>query len=432
MHTDFFTHLRNSIGLALIWIMPSLVYFVKELFGFGGSAIFSGIFYCIGLVLMLNRSSLRQAYKLNPQIAAVGLTFYIFSLIYFFVFNSHPPSFTLELLNLCISTMYIVLLLRVSNESQDQLVWIIFFATLLINILLIYSISTNPYFTLGARASVQMSSKGNSEYSGNPYVYSKNGLLGFVISLLMIQLKPVLVKSYSFIFRIFLHINLWLSLIVVLLTQTRATFLALAIILFLYLVFVFKPSKESFKMTKASWTFYGIILLFMNYINTKFQLFDIISGYYSSYATQIERALLTGSKLGKVAEQDMSAMGRVRNIEYFISEWTYNKFNFIFGYGYRFKYMDVPALEAFLSFGIVGLFLFLLLQGTILFYAIKALKSESVFQIFLGLVYFHTFISIFTAGRPTDFPYWISYFIFMRFLGVTYEKSSNNLWNPIQ
>ena len=57
--------------------------FVKELFGFGGSAIFSGIFYCIGLVLMLNRSSLRQAYKLNPQIAAVGLTFYIFSLIYF-------------------------------------------------------------------------------------------------------------------------------------------------------------------------------------------------------------------------------------------------------------------------------------------------------------------------------------------------------------
>ena len=78
--------------------------------------------------------------------------------------------------------------MRVSNESQAYLVWIIFFSTLLINILLIYSISTNPYFTLGARASVQMSNKGNSEYSGNPYVYSKNGLLGFVISLLNITL----------------------------------------------------------------------------------------------------------------------------------------------------------------------------------------------------------------------------------------------------
>jgi O-antigen ligase len=317
------------------------------------------------------------------------------------------------------------LLLRISNESQAYLVWTIFFATLLINLLLIYSISTNPYFTLGARATVQMSTKGNSEYSGNPYVYSKNGLLGFVISLLMIQLKPVLVKNYSFLFRILLHINLWLSLIVVLLTQTRATFLALAIILILYFVFVFKPSKEVFRPTKAGWTFYGIIFLFMNYINNKFQLFDIISGYYSSYAAQIERALLTGSKLGKVADQDLSAMGRVRNIEYFFSEWAHNKYNFVFGYGYRFKYMDVPVLEAFLSFGIIGVILFILLQGTILFYAFKAIKSDSIFQIFLGLIYFHTFISIFTAGRPTDFPYWISYFIFMRFLGVTHDKSLN-------
>lgn len=405
--------------------MPSLVYFVKEILGFGGSAIFSGIFYCIGLVLMLNRTSLRHAYKLNPHIAAVGITFYLFSILYFFIFNSHPPSFTIELLNLCISTMYILLLMRICNESQAYLVWTIFFATLLINLLLIYSISTNPYFTLGARATVQMSTKGNSEYSGNPYVYSKNGLLGFVISLLMIQLKPVLVKNYSFLFRILLHINLWLSLIVVLLTQTRATFLALAIILILYFVFVFKPSKEVFRPTKAGWTFYGIIFLFMNYINNKFQLFDIISGYYSSYAAQIERALLTGSKLGKVADQDLSAMGRVRNIEYFFSEWTQNKYNFVFGYGYRFKYMDVPVLEAFLSFGIIGVILFILLQGTILFYAIKALKSDSIFQIFLGLIYFHTFISIFTAGRPTDFPYWISYFIFMRFLGVTHDKSLN-------
>ena len=425
MHTDSFTHLRNSIGLALIWIMPSLVYFVKELLGFGGSAIFSGIFYCIGLVLMLNRTSLRHAYKLNPHISAVGITFYLFSLLYFFVFNSNPPSFSIELLNLSISTLYILLLLRICNESQAYLVWTIFFATLLINLLLIYSISTNPYFTLGARATVQMSTKGNSEYSGNPYVYSKNGLIGFVISLLMIQLKPVLVKNYSFLFRILLHVNLWLSLIVVLLTQTRATFLALAIILILYFVFVFKPTKDVLSPTKAGWTFYGIIFLLMNYINNKFHLFDIISGYYSSYASQIERALLTGSKLGKVADQDLSAMGRVRNIEYFFSEWAHNKYNFVFGYGYRFKYMDVPVLEAFLSFGIIGLILFILLHVTILFHAIKALKSDSIFQIFLGLIYFHTFVSIFTAGRPTDFPYWISYFIFMRFLGVTHGKSLN-------
>jgi hypothetical protein len=406
--------------------MPSLVYFFKELFGFGRSPLFSGIFYGIGLVLMMNRSSLRQAYKINPHIGAVGITFYIFTLFYFFIFNSDPPTFTQELLNLSISTAYMLLLLRVSNENQLYLVFIIFFVTFLINLLLIYSISTNPYFSMGVRATVQFNGKGKSEYSGNPYVYSKNGLLGFVISLLMIHLKPILVKSYSFLFRILLHINLWLSLIVIILTQTRATFLALAIILVLYSVFVLKSVSEFFKPTKSALTFYGLIFLGFSYINNKFHLLDIISGYYSAYATQIERALLTGSSLGKVSDKDASAMSRVYNIEYFFSEWNLNSYNFIFGYGYRFKYMDVPVLEAFLSFGILGLIIFLLLQVSILYHAIKALKSGSIFQIFLGLIYFHTFISIFTAGRPTDFPYWISYFIFIRFLGVTDEKSLPN------
>jgi hypothetical protein len=275
---------------------------------------------------------------------------------------------------------------------------------------------------MGARATVQFKRQGNSDYSGNPYVYSRNGLFGFVISLLMIHMKPVLVKSYSFFTRLLLHINLWISLIVIIITQTRATFLALAIILVLAIAFVFKFNRHFFSPSKSAYFFYGLITLMINYIDNRFHIIEIISGYYSNYATLIERAILTGSKLGKVSEQDASAMGRVRNIEYFSLEWRQNTYEFIFGHGYRFKYMDIPVLESFLNFGIIGLLLFLGLQGALIYYAIKSLRSGLLFQTFLGLIYFHTFISIFTSGRPTDLPYWVTYFVFIRFLGVFHEQ----------
>jgi hypothetical protein len=422
LQTDSITHARNSVGIAILWIMPSFVYFLKELFGFSGTPLFSGLFNVLGLLLMLNRSSLKVAFKTNPVLSFWGLSLFLLTVLYFFVFNSHPPSFYLELINLSVVAAYFILLLRINNEAQSYLIWIIFLATFLINIILIYSISSNPDFVMGARATVQFKRQGNSDYSGNPYVYSRNGLFGFVISLLMIHMKPVLVKSYSFFTRLLLHINLWISLIVIIITQTRATFLALAIILVLAFVFVFKLNRQFFSPSKSAYFFYGLIALMINYIDNRFHIIETISGYYSNYAALIERAVLTGTKLGKVSEQDASAMGRVRNIEYFSLEWRQNTYEFIFGHGYRFKYMDIPVLESFLNFGILGLLLFLGLQVALIYYAIKSLRSGLLFQTFLGLIYFHTFISIFTSGRPTDLPYWVSYFIFIRFLGVFHEQ----------
>ncbi len=427
MQTDSITHARNSVGIAILWIMPSFVYFLKELLGFSGTPLFSGLFNMLGLLLMLNRNSLRIAYKTNPVLGFFGLSFFVLTVLYFFIFNSNPPSFYIEMINLAVVAAYFILLLRVGNETQDYLIWIIFLATFLINILLIYSITTNPDFAMGARATVQFKRQGNSDYSGNPYVYSRNGLFGFVVSLLMIQMKPVLVQIYSFFTRLFLHINLWLSLIVIIITQTRATFLALAIIMVLAFVFVFKINREFFRRSKAAYFFYGSILLMLNYIDNRFHVIDIISGYYTNYASLIERAVLTGTKLGKVSEQDASAMGRVRSIEYFFLEWKENSYNFIFGYGYRFRYMDIPILESFLNFGLLGLSLFIGLNCALIYYSIKSLRSGHIFQIFLGLVYFHTFVSIFTSGRPTDLPYWISYFIFIRFLSVIGQEDPQKL-----
>jgi hypothetical protein len=57
--------------------------------------------------------------------------------------------------------------------------------TLLTSLALLYSIYTNPEFVLGSRATVQYKS-GSGEFTGNPHVYSRNGLAGFIISMLLI------------------------------------------------------------------------------------------------------------------------------------------------------------------------------------------------------------------------------------------------------
>ena len=54
----------------------------------------------------------------------------------------------------------------------------------------------------------------------------------------------------------------------------------------------------------------------------------------------------------------------------------------------------------------------------LLVYSIKAFKSNSIFQIFLGLFYLHTFLAIFSSGRPLDFTYWIAFLVYIRFLGI--------------
>jgi hypothetical protein len=111
-------------------------------------------------------------------------------------------------------------------------------------------------------------------------------------------------------------------------------------------------------------------------------------------------------------------MGRVSNFNYFIELWNDNPINFLFGFGYRFRYIDIPVLESFINFGFIGFLLYLCFNIILLVYSIKAFKSNSIFQIFLGLFYLHTFLAIFSSGRPLDFTYWIAFLVYIRFLGV--------------
>jgi len=367
---------------------------------------------------MLNDTPIKIGYKPNILLFQVGISFLIISVFYFIFYNGDKGSFNSEIINFVFLSLYLLFLLKAKNSIQGYLPIIILFFTLITNLALIYSISTNPAYVIGSRATVQFKSA-TGDFAGNPHMYSRNGLAGFIISILLIFKNDLtLWLKKSVLVRLAAHANLWISLLVIVLTQTRVTFISLIIVMLAILIFVF-PLKSFFKVTH--WYvlgFYMSIFYYLNVLNNRYSFVELINNYFNSFLGLVYKALNTGLKLGKNDDVDDSAMGRVSNFNYFIELWNDNPMNFLFGFGYRFRYIDIPVLESFINFGFIGFLLYLSFNIILLVYSIKAFKSNSIFQIFLGLFYLHTFLAIFSSGRPLDFTYWIAFLVYIRFLGI--------------
>lgn len=418
MNIFSYSNFKNSIGIILLWIGPPLIYFLKGYSSLGSGSIFTGICYFLGILLMLNNTPIKVGYKPNLLLFQVGISFLLVSIFYFIFYNGDKGSFNSEIINFVFLALYLLFLLKAKNSIQGYLPIVILGFTLITNLALIYSISTNPAYVIGSRATVQFKSA-TGDFAGNPHMYSRNGLAGFIISILLIFKNDItLWLKNSALVRLAAHANLWISLLVIVLTQTRVTFISLIIVMLSILIFVF-PLKSFFKVTH--WyvvCFYMSIFYYLNVLNNRYSFVELINNYFNSFLGLVFKALNTGLKLGKNDDVDDSAMGRVSNFNYFIELWNENPLNFLFGFGYRYRYIDIPVLESFINFGFIGFLLYLSFNIILLVYSIKAFKSNSIFQIFLGLFYLHTFLAIFSSGRPLDFTYWIAFLVYIRFLGV--------------
>ncbi len=422
MNAPKLTLSRQSIGLSLIWIGPPLIFFIRDLLGFGNSTIFTAALYFIGCLLQVNFKSIFEVNGINKGLAFLGYSFLFLAFLYFILFDQEKFSFKSDVINFGILGVLIILLFRTEDEIQNYLPVYILLFTLLANLALIYSISTNPNYILGTRATVQFNSQSSGEFSGNPQIYGRNGVIGMIISLLlMIKKQKFLFLGQSKIITLVSHINFILSFVVLVLTQTRGNLISIVLIIFFFF-FVKKTDKEvdkEYSHKNLVRIYYIIFISGILYLNNSFQLFDKITSYYDQIIYVVNRAVSTGVTLGKGGDNDPSAMGRVNSIEYVQKEFFYKPYNYIIGNGFKYHYLDIPILETWLNFGIVGFLLFLTFNIAILYNMLRALRSPYIFQNFIALFYLNVFVTIFTSGRPVDTIYWIFYLILIRFLNVS-------------
>ncbi|WP_395768882.1 hypothetical protein [Aquirufa sp.] len=409
---------KVSLGIIIIWIAPPFIYFLKEFIGVGQTSIFAGIIYSVGLILLINHIPLKVFYKGNETLAFTGLSFFFLGFFYFLFYNTQRSSIIVDAINFSILIGFIYCIFRVDNDVQYYLPLLILAVTLVNNFALIYSISTNPDYVLGARATVQYNKGTGEDFSGNPIVFGRNAVAGLLISFLFIHKKAYyFIGNRSARANILAHINLLISLVVLILTQTRGNFISVGLCIAFYLVFGNYSLSAGFKSNKSTILYYLLVLAMMQYLNTKFHILEILSGYSERAYEFLLRAINTGLGINNPSsQQDASAMNRVQNITYIKNLISRDWFDFIFGKGYKFWYVDIPALEAFVNFGILGVFLFIVFNVLILYYIILGIKTKNLFQNFISLFYINLLVSVFTGGRPLDFSYWVFYIILIRFL----------------
>ncbi|MDT8886843.1 hypothetical protein [Aquirufa regiilacus] len=409
---------KVSLGIILIWIAPPFIYFLKELLGIGQTSLFTGVVYSTALILLINHIPLKIFYRGNEMLAFTGLSFFFLGFFYFIFYNSQKSSIIVDAINFAILIGFIYCIFRVNNDVQYYIPVIILIVTLINNFALIYSISTNPNYVLGARATVQYNKGTGEEFSGNPIVFGRNAVAGLIVSFLIIHKKALeFIGNKSIRINLVAHINILVSFVVLILTQSRGNFISVGLCIIFYLVFGNYSVLKGFQSSKITILYYLIVLGILQYFNRAFKIIETFNRYSDQAYEFLLRALNTGLGINNSGTtQDASALNRVQNIDMIKKIISRDWFDFIFGKGYKFWYVDIPALEAFVNFGILGVLLFCIFNLFILYYIILGVKSNNLFQNFISLFYINLFVAVFTGGRPLDFSYWVFYIILIRFL----------------
>ena len=442
MNTSFhFKYTRQAIGIFLLFMGNPLIFFFKEVAGFGGSSVFTLICYALGLLLMISSDDIfKNFYKPNLplyRLSAIYMAVILFN--YFFAnpywgWSGDRSTFYRDLGNYILIFGFFFMLLSVSNEVTNYFVPIVVVLTFLGSICLIYSMITNPYFVLGQRATVVFGD-GTTTASGNPHVYARNAFGGIISSYIML-------KSQKSLWRIFSLANMVLSVVVLVLTQARSISLTffITLVIFVYYNVSIKSVQNGIINLFKLRNIILIVLLVSGiayFISTQVKLMAIINLYYDGFWGNFSKAFLTASGQQTASTVDYSALGRVNKFATFKKTLFEEPYNMILGKGYRFLYMDIPILETLIDCGIVAFVSFGLMAWVMFKESIKAIKRESrPFTTFLGYYFMCYFITLATGGEPYGVSYWFIFCVMIRFIGIKYlspiaQPRQKNAPNPL-
>ncbi len=375
---------------------------------------------------MFTNSSFKTLYKGNYALFICFSLFMLYSLLFFILNNSDPGYKYINMVYLGLSIIYLLFLHKLDYSISNHILKCILFITLLINLGLIYSIITNPFYAIGMRATVSFTSSDSNSFSGNPHIYARNALNSLIVSMIFLfRYKETKLVNY-----LYYWICLLISIIILFLTLVKTAILIAPFIIILILISKrIKNQDEIVKKEKSNKQFkiFGslLILLFITFSFNLNQLIDIINSYGNIGFSLINNSLGTifGINSNGSVTIDSSTLTRVNNLK-FVKDLFYNHpIFFIFGNGYRYFYVDVPIVEIFLNFGIIGLILYILWHFLLYFFSIRnIISTNDSFQLFLSVYILSTFISLFTQGRPLEYGTYIHAAFFIRFLYTNHLK----------
>ncbi len=420
-------YMRMVVGICILIDGYPLIFFFRETLGLApGSTVFTAVAFAGGLLLMIPFTILRRLYRPNMTMFWIGVSFIGLCLFYMYFYNgvSGFIDYNRDLIYYVYILIFLFLLINVPNEIIRVFIPAVILFTLVSNLGLIYSLITNPTWVIGQRAVITVGD--TDDGAGNPHVFARNAVMGLVACTIWL-VRP----QIGTLFKLFCFFSALISLAILILTQTRSAILAMLIAASLFVYYNVRPAqiksaaKSLFSPATILIIFVGIVAINL-LIERYYDVYGIIYGYVLSFA---ERNLeniyaFLGFKVSGTnykAVLDDSVANRTLSGAFFLNAVAYQPYMMIFGFGYKYAYLDVPLLEAATSMGLLGFFLFGAILVMSLHYSLRAMRrNPNPLNTFLAYFYIYILVSAISGGRPYDITFWFPLSLMIRFMGIDY------------
>ena len=420
--------MRMVVGICIVVDGYPIIFFFRETLKLApGSTVFTALILAGGLVLMVPFTALRRLYRPNMTMFWLGMGFIALSIFYMFFYNGHAASFDdygRDLLYYVYILLFLFLLINIPNDVIRVFVPVVVLFTLVSNLGLIYSLITNPTWSVGQRATITFASDNTDDGSGNPHVFARNAFMGLVACVIWL----VRTQTGTF-FRLVCFFAGIINVAVLILTQVRSAILALLIVVVLFCYYNVRPAqirsavRGLFKPVPVLIILIGTISVYY-FFQRYYDIYSTLYGYALGFAERnLENVYaLLGFKVAGAnyrAVLDDSVANRTLSAAFFLNALAFETDMLILGYGYKYTYLDVPILEAATSMGILGFYLFGAINAMSLYYSLRAMRrNPTSLNAFLGYFYIYIFVTVCTGGRPYDTSFWYPLSLMIRFMGI--------------
>jgi hypothetical protein len=426
----------QAFGIVMILFGSPIIHFFRDFMGvLPKSPLIMPIFSVIFFIMILSFGHLKKIFLPNRNISIFAWCFLGYSM-FMALITDQPIKSAIEAFNYLFLGIYFYLICGVNIKVSKVIIPIVVLVTLGDNLALLIAFIKNPFTQIGQRAII--SDVGWGEGAGNPSLYSFMAFAGIIASLLILNHRRIIWKLIAVA-------NISTSIVVILMTLIRATIFTGILCLAFYLVFNLKYFVKKPKLTK--WYDFGIsksnfiVLSFLVVIGIA-SIFvlnkKVVESMYTyvehsyNFASNVVETILAGGK-GKKATADISAANRVTTFNYSMQLLTDNPIKMIYGYGYRFLYVDIPIIQVFLEEGLIGLFLILMFHYYVSKNVILAAQIANNKWIQFWIYYYILLImNSVSRGQPYD-PYFWNYFLTIaRFMKSDYMVFSSEKDNKEQ
>lgn len=425
---------RNAICLGMFFFGAPLIYMIRDGMRIApNSTAFTFVLMCGPLFLLLPFKSLKTFYRPNTISYLLGGGFLLMAAIYLYTYAPNRGWFTNTTYETILFFLNFYLLIAITMVSVKSLeLKFVTFAvviSLLGTVIFLVFLLRDPTYVIGSRASIKFS---EDDPAGNPHIFARGAFLGFTAS--MMYLKHAV--NASFFKKWIVRGGMLIFVVTILLAQAVSTFIALFILVGLYVVtnVSLESIKSSFLKLLTKWYFWVGLVVAVNKTNEIYYRneelirisYEVISARFSGlFNTFFGVEKKNMSTFEKITTQDMSATGRIENVQKVIDGHITNIENgdfgrLLFGNGYHHLYVDIPVLEPLDSFGIVGQIFFAVFFGYISYQAYREIRNpKSITTEFIAYAYVYFFVYTFTGGLLIDYIRWGFFILVCRFLPLS-------------